>query len=78
MGLATDAVIGAMMSPMSAGSGYVLLHHMMGGVDGAAGAWAYVEGGMGNVSAAIAKSAIAKGASVVTEAVCAVSNMIAC
>jgi len=68
MGLATDAVIGAMMSPRSQGSGYVLLHHMMGGVDGMPGAWAYVEGGMGAVSSAIAKSAIAKGVSVVTEA----------
>jgi hypothetical protein len=32
--LATDAVIGAMMSPHTPGSGYVLLHHVMGGVEG--------------------------------------------
>ena len=48
---------------------YVLLHHLMGGVGGVPGAWAYVEGGMGRVSAAIATSAMAHGASVVTEAV---------
>jgi hypothetical protein len=42
---------------------------MMGGIDGIPGAWAYVEGGMGAVSSAIAKSAMASGATVVTEAV---------
>ena len=42
---------------------------MMGGVEGAPGAWAYVEGGMGAVSTAIAKSAVEHGASIVTEAV---------
>ena len=42
--LATDAVIGAMLSPDTPGSGYVLLHHVMGGVEGHKGAWAYVEG----------------------------------
>ena len=30
----------------SLGSGYVLLHHVMGGVEGKQGAWAYPEGGM--------------------------------
>ena len=30
----------------SLGSGYVLLHHVMGGVEGRQGAWAYPEGGM--------------------------------
>jgi len=54
--LATDAVIGAMLSPDTPGSGYVLLHHVMGGVEGHKGAWAYVEGGMGGVSLAIAKA----------------------
>ncbi len=48
--LATDAVIGALTSPSQAGSAYVLLHHVMGQVDGRKGAWAYVEGGMGRVS----------------------------
>ena len=47
--LATDAVIGAMLSPDTPGSGYVLLHHVMGGVEGHKGAWAYVEGEEENV-----------------------------
>ncbi|XP_052771662.1 pyridine nucleotide-disulfide oxidoreductase domain-containing protein 2-like [Mya arenaria] len=65
--LATDAVIGAMMSPESPGSGYVLLHHVMGELEGVKGAWGYVEGGMGAVSNAIADCALDHGASVFTK-----------
>ncbi|KAF6110998.1 pyridine nucleotide-disulfide oxidoreductase domain 2 [Phyllostomus discolor] len=65
--LATDAVIGAMTSPHTPGSGYVLLHHMMGGLEGTQGAWGYVQGGMGALSDAIASSATAHGASIFTE-----------
>ncbi|XP_059148751.1 pyridine nucleotide-disulfide oxidoreductase domain-containing protein 2-like [Physella acuta] len=62
--LATDSVIGAMISPLHPGSGYVLLHHVMGELEGIKGAWAYVEGGMGGVSQAIANCAVDHGASV--------------
>ncbi|XP_039767536.1 pyridine nucleotide-disulfide oxidoreductase domain-containing protein 2 isoform X2 [Ornithorhynchus anatinus] len=65
--LATDAVIGAMTSPHTPGSGYVLLHHVMGSLEGQKGAWGYVEGGMGAVSQAIANSAAARGADIFTE-----------
>ncbi|KAG8523508.1 Pyridine nucleotide-disulfide oxidoreductase domain-containing protein 2 [Galemys pyrenaicus] len=65
--LATDAVIGAMSSPHTPGSGYVLLHHVMGGLEGVHGAWGYVQGGMGALSSAIASSATAHGASIFTE-----------
>ncbi|KPP59724.1 pyridine nucleotide-disulfide oxidoreductase domain-containing protein 2-like, partial [Scleropages formosus] len=65
--LATDAVIGAMVSPRSPGSGYVLLHHVMGELEKERGAWGYVEGGMGGVSDSIASSARAHGASIFTE-----------
>lgn len=47
----------------------MLLHHVMGGVEGVAGAWAYVEGGMGAVSQAIASCAEDHGASIFTEKV---------
>ena len=50
------------------GSGYVLLHHVMGELEGIRGAWGYPEGGMGAVSDAIAKSAESAGAEIVTEA----------
>ncbi|XP_008949014.1 pyridine nucleotide-disulfide oxidoreductase domain-containing protein 2 isoform X3 [Pan paniscus] len=67
--LATDAVIGAMTSPHTPGSGYVLLHHVMGGLEGMQGAWGYVQGGMGALSDAIASSATTHGASIFTEKV---------
>ncbi|XP_053438914.1 pyridine nucleotide-disulfide oxidoreductase domain-containing protein 2 isoform X5 [Nycticebus coucang] len=65
--LATDAVIGAMASPHTQGSGYVLLHHVMGGLEGMRGAWGYVQGGMGALSNAIASSATTHGANIFTE-----------
>lgn len=64
--LATDAVIGAMASVHTPGSGYVLLHHVMGETNGARGIWSYVEGGMGSVSMAIARAAQEAGATLVT------------
>nr|XP_033469736.1 pyridine nucleotide-disulfide oxidoreductase domain-containing protein 2-like [Epinephelus lanceolatus] len=65
--LATDAVIGAMTSPSNPGSGYVLLHHVMGELEKEKGAWGYVEGGMGGVSRAIANSAQSYGVDIFTE-----------
>ncbi|XP_029305452.1 pyridine nucleotide-disulfide oxidoreductase domain-containing protein 2 [Cottoperca gobio] len=65
--LATDAVIGAMTSPSNPGSGYVLLHHVMGELEKEKGAWGYVEGGMGGVSKAIASSARSYGVDIFTE-----------
>uniref|UniRef100_A0A4W4E5U6 Pyridine nucleotide-disulfide oxidoreductase domain-containing protein 2 n=1 Tax=Electrophorus electricus TaxID=8005 RepID=A0A4W4E5U6_ELEEL len=65
--LATDSVIGANISPSHLGSGYVLLHHVMGEVEQERGAWGYVEGGMGGVSQAIASSARSLGADIFTE-----------
>jgi phytoene dehydrogenase-like protein len=59
--LATDAVIGT-HAPISApGTGYVLLHHVMGTAGGARGVWGYVEGGMGALSQAMARSAAESG-----------------
>ncbi|XP_026165064.1 pyridine nucleotide-disulfide oxidoreductase domain-containing protein 2 [Mastacembelus armatus] len=65
--LATDAVIGAMTSPNNPGSGYVLLHHVMGELEKEIGAWGYVEGGMGAVSQAIASAAQSYGVDIFTE-----------
>ncbi|XP_062149257.1 uncharacterized protein LOC133857897 isoform X1 [Alnus glutinosa] len=66
--LATDAVIGATASVHTPGSGYVLLHHMMGETDSDHGIWSYVEGGMGSVSLAIGNAAREHGAHIVTSA----------
>lgn len=32
--LVTDGLIGAMLGPYNSGTGYILLHHVMGGLDG--------------------------------------------
>ncbi|XP_060097839.1 pyridine nucleotide-disulfide oxidoreductase domain-containing protein 2 [Heteronotia binoei] len=65
--LATDAVIGAMAGPHTPGSGYVLLHHVMGELEGCQGAWGYVTGGMGELSQALARAATMLGAEIFTE-----------
>jgi len=62
--LATDAVIGAWASPSTPGTGYVLFHHVMGETNGVRGIWAYVRGGMGSVSNALAAAARAHGAEI--------------
>lgn len=64
--LATDAVIGAFSAPSSPGTGYVLFHHVMGETNGERGVWAYVEGGMGRFSDAIADAAREAGAEIRT------------
>ena len=51
-------------------SSYVLLHHVMGELDGKLNSWAYVEGGMGAVSEAIANYARSVGVQIHTELVC--------
>ena len=66
--LATDAIIGAWASPATPGTGYVLFHHVMGETGGARGVWAYVKGGMGALSDAIASAARAAGAEIRTGA----------
>uniref|UniRef100_A0A2N9EP53 Pyridine nucleotide-disulfide oxidoreductase domain-containing protein 2 n=1 Tax=Fagus sylvatica TaxID=28930 RepID=A0A2N9EP53_FAGSY len=66
--LGTDAVIGTTASVHTPGSGYVLLHHVMGETDGDRGIWSYVEGGMGSVSLAIGNAAKEAGAHIVTSA----------
>ncbi|HKT81539.1 MAG TPA: NAD(P)/FAD-dependent oxidoreductase [Vicinamibacterales bacterium] len=64
--LATDAIIGAFATPSMPGTGYVLLHHVMGQADGVRGVWGYVRGGMGALSSAIAAAAREHGAEIRT------------
>jgi phytoene dehydrogenase-like protein len=66
--LATDALIGAFAAPSTPGTGYVLFHHVMGETGGARGVWAYVQGGMGSLSDAIAAAARAAGAKIEVDA----------
>lgn len=55
--LATDAVIGAFAAPSMPGTAYVLFHHVMGETNGKRGVWAYVRGGMGGLTQALASVA---------------------
>ena len=66
--LATDAIIGTFQPISAPGTAYVLLHHVMGSAGGARGVWGYVEGGMGALSTAIARSAEAQGVEIRTGA----------
>ncbi len=56
-----DAVVGNYASPYTPGTGYVLLHHVFGEVNGKRGAWGHAIGGMGAITQAMAKAAHAKG-----------------
>jgi phytoene dehydrogenase-like protein len=55
--LGFDAVVGNLASPYTPGSGYVLLHHVFGEVNGKRGAWGHAVGGMGAITAAMASAA---------------------
>ena len=60
--LGFDAVVGNLASPYSAGSAYVLLHHVFGEVNGKAGVWGHALGGMGAITQAMARAAGEHGA----------------
>lgn len=52
--MAAPGVIGTALGVYSPGSAYILLHHVMGDVDGNIGAWGIPRGGMGAISDALA------------------------
>jgi phytoene dehydrogenase-like protein len=52
--MAGPGIIGTALGVYSPGSAYILLHHVMGDVDGNIGAWGLARGGMGAISNAIA------------------------
>jgi phytoene dehydrogenase-like protein len=56
-----DGIVGNYATPYSAGSAYVLLHHVFGEVNGKKGVWGHAIGGMGAISQAMAQSAAARG-----------------
>ena len=65
--LATDAIIGAFASPSMPGTAYVLFHHVMGETNGKRGVWAYVRGGMGGLTQALARAATDLGVEIRTD-----------
>ncbi len=66
--LAGSSIIGTALGPRSPGTAYVLLHHYMGDIDDAVGAWGFARGGMGAVSQALADSLRASGGAIRTDA----------
>ena len=66
--LVNDGLIGTYLGPRDAGTGYVLAHHLAGRLLGSQGSWAYVRGGMGSVSRALADAAAAYGAEIFPDA----------
>lgn len=63
-GLGFDAIVGRFASPYQGGSGYLLLHHALGEVDGVEGAWGHAIGGMGAISAALEAAARRRGVAI--------------
>jgi phytoene dehydrogenase-like protein len=61
-----DGIVGNYASPYTPGSAYVLLHHVFGEVNGVKGAWGHALGGMGAITQAMAKSAMAAGVDIRT------------
>ena len=66
--MAAPGVIGTALGVYSPGSAYILLHHVMGDVDGNIGAWGLARGGMGAISKALANAFQSFGGEIKTEA----------
>ncbi len=66
--MASPGIIGTALGVYSPGSAYILLHHVMGDVDGNIGAWGLARGGMGAISKAIAGALQEAGGEIMTEA----------
>jgi phytoene dehydrogenase-like protein len=58
--LGFDGIVGTYDSPYAAGTGYVLLHHCWGEVNGKKGAWGHAIGGMGAISEAIKRACVVR------------------
>ena len=66
--MASPGVIGTALGVYSPGSAYILLHHVMGDVDGNIGAWGLARGGMGAISQALASALREHGGDIRTNA----------
>ncbi len=62
-----DAVVGNYATPYAPGSAYVLLHHVIGEVNGRRGAWGHAVGGMGSITQAMAKEAERRGVEITVD-----------
>jgi phytoene dehydrogenase-like protein len=60
-GLGFDSIVGTYSSPYAPGSAYVLLHHVLGEVNGKPGIWGHAIGGMGRITTLMADEARSRG-----------------
>ncbi len=65
---AFDAVVGNYAGVSTAGSAYVLLHHVFGEVNGKFGAWGHSVGGMGAITQAMAAACLDEGVEISLDA----------
>src|ERR1700729_2454830 len=72
--LGFDGIVGTYDSPYTAGTGYVLLHHCWGEVNGKKGVWGHAIGGMGAIAQAIARACAERGVKIRTN--CAVNEIL--
>ena len=63
-----DGIVGAWVSPHTPGTGYVLLHHCFGEVNGKRGVWGHAIGGMGAITQAMRRACEEKGVTIRTGA----------
>jgi phytoene dehydrogenase-like protein len=61
-----DAIVGHFASPYTPGSAYVLLHHVIGEVNGHRGVWGHAIGGMGAITQAMRREAERRGVEITT------------
>lgn len=66
--MASPGIIGTALGVYSPGSAYILLHHVMGDVDGNIGSWGLPRGGMGAISKAICSAMKSYGGELRTDA----------
>lgn len=66
--MASQGIIGSAAGPRTPGTAYIYLHHAFGQATGISGAWGFVRGGMGAITAALADVARAAGVDIRTEA----------
>jgi phytoene dehydrogenase-like protein len=65
---AFDGIVGNYAAPSTPGTGYVLLHHCFGEVNGKRGVWGHAVGGMGAITQAMAAAVRAGGGAIRTNA----------
>lgn len=63
-----DSIVGNYASPYGPGTGYVLLHHAIGEVNGVKGTWGHAIGGMGAITQAMAEACRSAGVEIRTNA----------